>query len=83
MALKCLVDAGWSDVDKFGQNLSRDLPLLFSPDAGQTIKSYLDAMQPDIAWGILVVGMVFLYLSLTPSRKRSRSVSKSNGIGGL
>ena len=67
MQMKLLVDIGSSDLDKFGQNLFRDLPWLFSPQAGHTIQQYLDGTQPDIAWGILIVGLVFLYVSLTPS----------------
>jgi hypothetical protein len=55
------------DLDQFGQNLSNSLPKIFSPEAGRTIQPYLAATHPDIAWGIAVVGMIFLYLSLTPS----------------
>jgi hypothetical protein len=71
MPLKLLLDIGSSDVDQFGQNLSQSAPWLFSPESGQTLKHYLDGTQPDIAWGILVVGLIFLYLSLTPSPRRS------------
>jgi len=84
MTLKCMLDAvyekrwglddahGWSGLDRFGQNLSRDLPWLFSPDSGHTIREYLNGTRPDMAWAILVVGLIFLYLSLTPSPKPSR-----------
>jgi hypothetical protein len=70
MTMKILVDIGSSDLDQFGQNLSDAVPWLFSPDSGHTIQRYLDATQPDIAWGILIVGLVFLYLSLTRSPRR-------------
>jgi hypothetical protein len=30
---------------------------------------YMQNMHPDMMWGVLVVGMAFLYLSLTPSKK--------------
>ncbi|HEX4054034.1 MAG TPA: hypothetical protein VHX86_07190 [Tepidisphaeraceae bacterium] len=69
MPMKILVDIPSSNLDRFGQNLSQAMPLIFSPDAGHTIQTYLDGTQPDIAWGILVVGLIFLYLSLTPSRR--------------
>jgi hypothetical protein len=73
MPVKELLDIGTSDIDGFGQKLSQSLPWLFSPDAGNTIKQYLDPTQPDIAWGVLVIGLVFLYLSVTPSaRARNR-----------
>jgi hypothetical protein len=55
------------DLDQFGQNLSNSLPKIFSPDAGHTMQQYLAATHPDIAWGIAVVALVFLYLSLAPS----------------
>jgi hypothetical protein len=69
MPMKILVDIGSSDLDQLGENLSRAVPWLFSPDSGNTIKQYLDGTQPDIAWGILIVGLVFLYVSLTPSSR--------------
>jgi hypothetical protein len=69
MPMKIMVDNNNSNLEQFGENLSRSLPWLFSPDAGNTIKQYLDGTQPDIAWGILIVGLIFLYLSLTPSRR--------------
>jgi hypothetical protein len=74
MPMKLLLDIGSSDVDQFGQNLSQSVPWLFSPESGHTLRQYLDGTQPDIAWGILVVGLIFLYLSLTPSpRERLRT----------
>ncbi|HEY1921538.1 MAG TPA: hypothetical protein VGG44_02140 [Tepidisphaeraceae bacterium] len=72
MPMKILVDIGSSDLDQLGDNLSRAVPWLFSPDSGQTIKQYLDGTQPDIAWGMLIVGMAFLYLSFTKSPRASR-----------
>jgi hypothetical protein len=72
MPMKILVDIGSSDLDRFGENLSRSLPWLFSPQSGQTISKYLDGTQPDIAYGMLVIGLVFLYLSVTPSSAARR-----------
>ncbi|MGA2439993.1 MAG: hypothetical protein ABSH08_03475 [Tepidisphaeraceae bacterium] len=56
-----------SGVDAFGRNLSDAFPALFSPECGQTIRNYLQGTHPDMAWGILAVGLAFVYLSLTPS----------------
>jgi hypothetical protein len=69
MPMKILIDIGSSDLDRFGENLSKSMPWLFSPQAGHTIAQYLDGTQPDIAYGMLVIGLVFLYLSVTPSRR--------------
>lgn len=63
-----------AQVDAFGQNLATAFPKLFSPDVGQTISQYVSATHPDMAWALLVASLVFLYLSLTPSAKRGRSV---------
>jgi hypothetical protein len=57
-----------ADLVGFGQNLNKAFPHIFSPDGGQTILQYLQAMHPDMGWGILVVGMIFLYVSFMPSR---------------
>jgi hypothetical protein len=59
----------YADLDAFGQNLSQAFPRLFTPQAGHTMLQYLGGMHPDMAWGVLVVGLVFMYLSLTPSRR--------------
>jgi hypothetical protein len=55
------------DISAFGQNLSDAFPRIFSPDSGETIFRYLDATHPDLAWVVLVIGLIFLYQSLTPS----------------
>jgi hypothetical protein len=79
MPFKELLDIGSSNVDDFGQKLSEAMPLIFSPGAGHTLQQYLDGTQPDIAWGILVIGLIFLYLSVTPSRRRRRpSVTRAD-----
>jgi hypothetical protein len=65
-----LLDWNTADLDTFGQNLSTAFPRIFSPDSGHTLLQYMQNMHPDMMWGILVVGMAFLYLSLTPSRSR-------------
>ncbi len=60
------------NIDDFGKNLSKALPWLFSPDCGQTILNYIAATHPDLGWGVLVISLVFLYLSLTPSPRRAK-----------
>jgi hypothetical protein len=72
MPMKILLDwSYWWDLRALGNNLARAVPWLFSPDSGRTMRRYLDGTQPDIAWGILVLSLVFLYLSLTPSRSQT------------
>lgn len=81
MHLIRMLDWHSADLDGFGQNLSRAFPHLFSPDCGQTMLQYLQAMHPDMAWAVLVIGLVFLYLSLTPSpRGRGRVSVRTNSI---
>ncbi|MGD0139660.1 MAG: hypothetical protein ABSD28_12340 [Tepidisphaeraceae bacterium] len=63
-----MLDWHTADLAGFGQNLSRAFPRIFSPESGQTMLQYLQAMHPDMGWGILTVGMIFLYLSFMPSR---------------
>jgi hypothetical protein len=63
-----LLDWNTADLATFGQNLNKAFPHLFSPDSGQTMLQYLQAMHPDLGWGVLVMGMIFLYLSFLPSR---------------
>jgi len=69
-----LLDWRSSDLDAFGQNLSDAFPHIFSPQSGHTMLQYLQAMHPDMAWGVLVIGMVFFYLSFVPSRRRKRDI---------
>jgi hypothetical protein len=74
MPMKILLDwAYWWQLSALGNNLARAMPWLFSPASGRTMHKYLDGTQPDIAWGILVLSLVFLYLSLTPSRSRTNA----------
>jgi hypothetical protein len=70
-----LLDWNTADLDTFGQNLSQAFPRIFSPDSGHTMLQYLQNMHPDMMWGVLVVGGAFMYLSLTPSRKKIRVVN--------
>jgi len=65
-----LLDWGTADLDAFGQNLNQAFPQIFSPQSGHTLLQYLEAMHPDMMWGVLVVGLIFLYLSFTPSRRQ-------------
>jgi len=60
-------NADSSGADAFGQNLANSFPRIFSPDSGQTIAQYVAATFPDMGWGILTVGMIFLYLSFAKS----------------
>jgi hypothetical protein len=69
MTLKVLFRNG-GGLDQFGENASALLPRIFSPDIGHTIWRYIDPLQPDIAWGVLVIAMVFMYISWAPSRRR-------------
>jgi hypothetical protein len=64
-----LLDWHTADLDTFGQNLATVFPHIFSPQAGQTMLQYLQAMHPDMAWAVLVIGLAFLYLSFTRSPK--------------
>ena len=70
MTLNCLLTYHAADRAAFGENLSQAFPHIFSPQSGETILQYLEATHPDIGWGVLVIGMVFLYLSLMPSPNR-------------
>jgi hypothetical protein len=77
MGFTCMLLYHDGDLDAFGRNLSEAFPHIFSPDSGHTLLQYLQALHPDMAWGILVAGLVFLYHSLTPSRrKRPRAAVK-------
>jgi hypothetical protein len=69
MHLTCMMDRNEAELGRFGDNLSRAFPHLFSPTAGQTMLQYFHAMDPDMAWAVLVIGLVFMYLSLTRSRR--------------
>ncbi len=60
-------NADSSGADAFGQNLANTFPRIFSADSGQTIAQYVAATFPDMGWGILTVGMIFLYLSFAKS----------------
>jgi hypothetical protein len=62
-----LTNADSSATDAFGQNLANSLPTLFTPQSGQTIAQYVAATFPDMGWGILTVGLIFLYLSFAKS----------------
>ena len=68
MQTNCLLTYHLADRAAFGENLSQAFPHIFSPDSGDNILQYLQAMHPDIGWAVLVIGLVFRYLSLTPRR---------------
>jgi hypothetical protein len=67
MHLDVMMDQSPAGVVPFGENLSKAMPWLFSQDSGDTIRNYVSAMHPDLAWGILILSLAFLYLSLTRS----------------
>jgi hypothetical protein len=73
-----LLDWHTADLTGLGQNLAAAFPRLFSPQSGQTILQYTQAMHPDMGWGILLVGMIFLYMSLTPSGRPSTKFKTRN-----
>jgi hypothetical protein len=66
-----MLDWHSADLDAFGQKLANAFPHIFSPQSGQTMLQYMQAMHPDMAWAVLVIGLVFLYLSFTRSPKPS------------
>ncbi len=74
MTLNCMLTYHDADRAAFGENLSQAFPHIFSPQSGETILQYLQATHPDKGWGVLVIGMVFLYLSLTPSPNRRQQM---------
>jgi hypothetical protein len=63
-------------IDQVGQNLDTLAPRIFSADSGQTISQYVAATHPDIAWGLVVIALVYLYLSFTPTRRTENSGRK-------
>jgi hypothetical protein len=71
MHLIRMMDWETADLNAFGQNLNREFPRIFSPNSGQLMLQYLQAMVPDLGWGLLIVGMIFLYLSFLPSRSKA------------
>jgi len=74
MTLNCMLTYNLADRAAFGENLSQAFPHIFSPQSGETILQYLQATHPDLGWAVLVIGMVFLYLSLTPSPNRRQQM---------
>jgi hypothetical protein len=82
MGFTCMLLYHNADLDAFGQNLSQAFPRIFSQGSGHTLLQYLQALHPDMAWGILVAGFVFLYYSLTPSRPvRPSALPLNKGAG--
>jgi hypothetical protein len=77
MPTKELLETQWTDLDTLGNNLAQSAPHIFSSDFPRTLHTYLDGTQPDIAWGVLVIGFAFLYLSLVPSRRGPEDPSRN------
>jgi hypothetical protein len=59
-------------IDQFGQNLNNVEPHLFSPASGQTISQYVAATHPDMAWELVVIALIFLYISFTRTAQPKR-----------
>jgi hypothetical protein len=74
MTMNCLLTYHLADRAAFGENLSQAFPHIFSPQSGDTMLQYLEATHPDLGWGILMIGLVFLYVSLTRSPDYRRRV---------
>jgi len=69
MEIKALF-AQTDGLDQFGRNACALLPQICSPNVGHTCWRYLDPLQPDVAWAILIIAMVFMYISCLPSKRR-------------
>jgi hypothetical protein len=68
MTIHVMLD--WGNRDQFGSDLARQFPRIFSPDAGHTLYSFIQGTHPDIAWAVLVIAAIFMWLSLTPTPGR-------------
>ena len=60
---------------EWGRLLHEWMPSVFEPSAGDTIRRVIQGTYPDIGWSILLCAGVFLYLSLTPSRRKGEMLS--------
>jgi hypothetical protein len=74
MTLHVMIDHG--DVVAFGMNLHRAFPRLFSADCGPLVWKYIRGTHPDIAWGVLVAGGVYFYLSLATPGTHNRAMAR-------
>jgi hypothetical protein len=71
MHIACMMMFETADLDRLGRNLAKSFPRLCTPEAGHTLKRYIDGTHPDMGWGVLVIGMIFMYMSFMPSKRRS------------
>jgi hypothetical protein len=70
MHFACMMMFDQADIDGFGRLLTKEFPSICTPTAGQTFKHYIDNTHPDMAWGVLVIGLIFLYQSFMPTKRR-------------
>lgn len=56
----------------FGDLMQDQFPRLFGPDAANQLHRFIRGTYPDIGWAVLLCAGIILYLSLAPSRSRSR-----------
>jgi hypothetical protein len=77
MTMHVMLNAG--DRERFGQLLHETFPSLFEPTAADTLHRFIGGTYPDIGWSILFCAVVFLYLTLVPSRRRADRLPLQNG----
>jgi hypothetical protein len=66
---------------RFGQRMAEWLPSLFTNQSGDALHRLIIGTFPDIGWAILLCAGIFLYLSLTPSKRHRRRRSGEQQIG--
>lgn len=55
---------------RLGELMTEQFPSLFTNESGNELHRLIVGTFPDIGWAILLCAGIFLYLSLTPSRRR-------------
>jgi len=63
------------DTSSFGDSLAQQFPRLFSESSGDTLARLVDGTHPDLGWAVLLATLVFLWISLTPSRRRKTKIA--------
>ena len=58
------------DRDALGNLLSQRYPRIFGPDFANTLYQYLQGTHPDLAWAVLLITGIFLYLAFTRAARR-------------
>jgi hypothetical protein len=72
MTIHVMLNAG--DRGELGRLLSEKYPSLFSPSAGETLHRFVSGTYPDIGWAVLLIAIIYLYLSLAPSARQKASL---------